>query len=161
MPASVQGQNSCSHWISGSGHVYLLLDDGVCFGVQCVRDSEAFTCWGVLPKYHISNSGLCLLKLQLLFLCRENPFFSRIWSPVAPCKSDYILIRNAERIIEVVMEELFCQGNTDGISHLYVGYFPFSADVIRPDQRTLVLRLPRALRCLGTDGDLQRNLTSF
>ena len=67
-----------------------------------------------------------------------------------PCKSDYILIRNSERIIEVIMEEIFCQQNTDGISRLYFGNFPFSADVIQPAQRAIILRLPPALRCLGT-----------
>ena len=67
-----------------------------------------------------------------------------------PCKSDYILIRSSERIIEVIMEEIFCQQNTDGISRLYFGNFPFSADVIQPAQRAIILRLPPALRCLGT-----------
>ena len=81
-----------------------------------------------------------LLKFcNLFFLRRKSHCFSRILSPGAPCESDYILSRNAETIIEAIMEELFCSGNTDGISHLYFGSSPFSADVIETVQRPIIL----------------------
>lgn len=73
-----------------------------------------------------------------LFLFRKSHFFSRILSPVHPCESDYILIRNTESIFEVIMAEIFfCSGNSDGISHLYFGSVPFSADIIWTVQRPL------------------------
>lgn len=106
MPASSGGQDSCPHGVSCNGHMHRLLDHKAHFGVQCVRQYEDFTCWGSCPNTTYLTLGCVFLNSVAFISMQKSSFFSRILSPVDLCESDYILIRNAERVIEVIMEEM-------------------------------------------------------